>query len=256
MRKRGERGGAALRRETIILDGKACAAALREKIASEARRDALVPHLAILLVGEDPASHVYVRNKMAAAEKAGFRASLFKLPENAAQSDLMELIRARGEAEEIDGILLQLPLPDHLDKGEALRAIPPGKDVDGLTPVNAGLLAQGARGGFAPCTPLGCVRLAKKARPSLEGMEALVVGRSELVGRPLAALLLRENCTVTVAHSRSGDLREGGFGGLAPQKNQGGRKAAYRLGGGVGKKLFRMKRSEMRKSDPPPNRPC
>ena len=193
-------------RETVIIDGKAEAAALRGKVASEARRAAVRPHLAIILVGEDPASHVYVRNKMAAAAEADFRVSLLRLPADVAEARLHREIVARSEAAEIDGILLQLPLPDHLDRRAALSLIAPGKDVDGLTPVNAGLLAQGVEGGFAPCTPLGCVHLAKVAHRSLEGMEALVVGRSELVGRPLAALLLREDCTVTAAHSRSRDL--------------------------------------------------
>ena len=197
-------------RETRVIDGRAEAAALREKVAAKISSASRPPHLWVILVGDDSASQIYVQNKMRVAEKTGLRASLSEFASTLSQQELEDEIAKRNEDDDVDGILLQLPLPKNLETHRALSLIAPMKDVDGLNPLNAGRLFQrGHRDDvLAPCTPLGCIHLAKSVLPSLEGQRALVIGRSELVGKPLAALLLSENCTVTMAHSRTRNLKE------------------------------------------------
>jgi methylenetetrahydrofolate dehydrogenase (NADP+)/methenyltetrahydrofolate cyclohydrolase len=192
-----------------IIDGKAIAAALRANIA-EAVRDlgqqhGLVPNLAVILVGDEPASAVYVRTKTKATAEAGMVSTDHRLPATASQGELSALIERLNADRGVHGILLQLPLPPSMDSRAALGAIDPRKDVDGFHPLNAGRLASGLPG-LVPCTPLGCIILAKSVHPSLAGMEAVVIGRSNIVGKPLAQLLLAENATVTVAHSKTRDL--------------------------------------------------
>jgi methylenetetrahydrofolate dehydrogenase (NADP+) / methenyltetrahydrofolate cyclohydrolase len=192
-----------------IIDGKAIAADLRARVAAETRRltqaRGLVPGLAVILVGQNPASEVYVRNKSRATEEAGMRPFDHHLPDTIAAADLLGLVRRLNGDPSVHGILVQLPLPVHIDAHEVLAAVDPGKDIDGFHPMNVGRLAAGLPA-LAPCTPLGCIRLAKSVHPSLTGLEAVVVGRSNIVGKPLAQLLLAENATVTIAHSKAEDL--------------------------------------------------
>jgi methylenetetrahydrofolate dehydrogenase (NADP+) / methenyltetrahydrofolate cyclohydrolase len=192
-----------------IIDGKAIAAELRGKVADAAHRLArdrsLVPGLAVVLVGANPASEVYVANKTKATIGSGMRSYDHRLPETASEDELLALIGRLNADPVVHGILLQLPLPAHIDAHKVIAVIDPRKDVDGLTPANFGRLSAGLPA-LAPCTPLGCVILAKSVTPSLDGLEAVIIGRSNLVGKPLAQLLLNENATVTVAHSKSRDL--------------------------------------------------
>jgi len=192
-----------------IIDGKVIAAELRARVADEVarvkREHQLTPGLAVVLVGNDPASEVYVRSKHTQTQAAGMASFEHKLPADVAQADLLALIAKLNGDPAVHGILVQLPLPKSIHTETVINAIDPAKDVDGLHPNNAGRLA----GGFAalsPCTPLGCIILTKSVHASLEGMNAIVIGRSNLVGRPLVQLLLNENATVTIAHSRSKDL--------------------------------------------------
>ncbi len=192
-----------------IIDGKAFAAGLRARIAdgvtafrAQAGR---APGLAVVLVGEDPASNVYVRSKGRATREAGMESIEHRLPADVPAEDLLALVATLNADPAIDGILVQLPLPKHIDEQAVIAAIDPDKDVDGFHPINAGRLATGLPG-FVPCTPLGCVMLLKSVLPSLSGLEAVVVGRSNIVGKPMAQLLLRESCTVTVVHSRTKDV--------------------------------------------------
>jgi len=192
-----------------IIDGKAIAAELRGRVASEVARvkrdHGLTPGLAVVLVGNDPASEVYVRNKHTQTQAAGMASFEHRLPADVSQGDLLALVAKLNRDPAVHGILVQLPLPKGLNTEAVINAIDPAKDVDGLHPHNAGRLA----GGFAalsPCTPLGCIILSKSVHASLEGMNAIVIGRSNLVGRPLLQLLLNQNATVTIAHSRSRDL--------------------------------------------------
>jgi methylenetetrahydrofolate dehydrogenase (NADP+)/methenyltetrahydrofolate cyclohydrolase len=191
-----------------LIDGKAFAEGLRGRIAGAVaglKGQGVTPALAVVLVGEDPASQVYVRNKGRQTEEAGMRSIEHRLPASTCQEDLLALVQRLNADPEVDGILVQLPLPAGLDPQPVIEALDPSKDVDGLTPVNAGRLASGAPG-LVPCTPLGSVMLIRSVRPDLAGLEAVVVGRSNLVGKPIAQLLLAENCTVTMAHSRTRDL--------------------------------------------------
>jgi len=192
-----------------IIDGKAFAAALRGRVAAAAAAlkgaHGLVPGLAVVLVGEDPASQVYVRSKTRATLEAGFHSVEHVLPANTSQADLETLVGTLNRDPSIHGILVQLPLPAGLDADAVVASIEPAKDVDGLHPENIGRLWAGLPG-LAPCTPLGCVMLLKDVHPRLDGLDAVVIGRSALVGKPVAGLLLAENCTVTVAHSRTRDL--------------------------------------------------
>ena len=191
------------------IDGTAIAAAVRERVAAEV--EALVaegarrPTLATVLVGEDPASEIYVRNKHRACEQVGIVSAHRGLPAETSEDSLLEEVAGLGEDEEIDGILVQLPVPDHIDPDRVVAVIDPAKDVDGLTPVNAGLLAHGMPG-LVPCTPAGVMELLRHEKVELEGAEAVVVGRSKLVGVPVARILLGANATVTVCHSRTRDL--------------------------------------------------
>jgi methylenetetrahydrofolate dehydrogenase (NADP+)/methenyltetrahydrofolate cyclohydrolase len=192
-----------------LIDGTAIAEALRTKVASGvaalARDHKVVPGLAVVLVGDDPASTVYVRSKVRRTAEAGMRSFDHRLPGNISEADLIGVIeRLNGDAA-VHAILVQLPLPAHVDAAKIMAALDPRKDADGLHPLNAGLLAAGAAT-LIPCTPRGCVILAKSVRPSLASAEAVVVGRSAIVGKPLAQLLLAENATVTIAHSRTSDL--------------------------------------------------
>jgi methylenetetrahydrofolate dehydrogenase (NADP+)/methenyltetrahydrofolate cyclohydrolase len=192
-----------------IIDGKAVAADLRGKVTDAVhrmRRDrGLVPGIAVVLVGENPASEVYVRNKSKAVAEAGMYAFDRKLPAATSEADLLALIAALNSDDAVSGILVQLPLPRQIDPQKVIAAIDPAKDVDGFHPHNVGRLASGLPG-LVPCTPLGCILLAKTVHSSLAGMEAVVVGRSNIVGKPVAQLLLAENATVTICHSKTRDL--------------------------------------------------
>jgi methylenetetrahydrofolate dehydrogenase (NADP+)/methenyltetrahydrofolate cyclohydrolase len=192
-----------------IIDGKAIAADLRAKIAGEVARiqvaHKLVPGIAVVQVGDNPASSVYVRSKSKAVAEAGMRAFDHKLPESVSEAKLLMLIgKLNGDAR-VNGILVQLPLPPHIDAQKVIASIEADKDIDGFHPLNAGRHATGLPG-LVPCTPLGCVMLAKTVLPSLSGLEAVVIGRSNIVGKPLVQLLLAEDATVTVAHSKTRDL--------------------------------------------------
>lgn len=195
-----------------LIDGKARAARLRETVAAavsdlKAKRD-LQPGLAVVLVGEDPASKVYVANKARQTEECGMRSIEHKLPAETSQADLLALVQRLNADDAIDGILVQMPLPDHIDSDAVVLAIDPEKDVDGLHPINAGRIVLG-KPGLTACTPQGCVILAREALGGdLSGKDAIVLGRSILVGKPVALLLQNENCTVTMAHSRTRDLEE------------------------------------------------
>jgi methylenetetrahydrofolate dehydrogenase (NADP+) / methenyltetrahydrofolate cyclohydrolase len=192
-----------------IIDGKAIAAALRANVAGEvqrlSRQHGLVPGLAVVLVGENPASAVYVRSKAKQTSESGMRSFDHPLPESVTEADLLALVARLNADPAVHGILVQLPLPSQIDSRTVLAAIDPMKDVDGFHPVNAGRLATGLPAPV-PCTPLGCLHLAKSVHPALAGMEAVVIGRSNIVGKPLIQLLLAENATVTVAHSKTRDL--------------------------------------------------
>jgi len=194
-----------------IIDGKQHAARLREQVTQEvARLEAqhnLQPGLAVVLLGEDPASQIYVRNKARQTVEAGMRSFEHKLPVSTSEQDLLKLVAQLNEDPEVHGILVQLPLPDHIEEQRVIEAIDPSKDVDGFHPVNSGGLASGDPAALVPCTPYGCMLLLRAQFPDgLEGREALVIGRSNIVGKPMAQLLLAENCTVTIAHSRTRDL--------------------------------------------------
>ncbi|HKG36389.1 MAG TPA: bifunctional methylenetetrahydrofolate dehydrogenase/methenyltetrahydrofolate cyclohydrolase FolD [Solirubrobacterales bacterium] len=192
-----------------VIDGKAVSAEVRERVrlgvAELVAETGRAPALATVIVGEDPASHVYVRNKHRACEEAGMRSVHHELSAGTTEAELIELVAGLNRDEDVDGILVQLPLPEQIDPDAVVAALDPGKDVDGLTPANAGLLAHGAPG-LVPCTPAGVVELLDHEGVELSGAEAVVVGRSKLVGRPLASLLISRSATVTVCHSRTRDL--------------------------------------------------
>ncbi len=194
-----------------IIDGKQRAHALREQVARETAQRVAAGHappgLAVVIVGDDPASQVYVRNKGRQATEAGFRSFTHKLDEQVSESDLLGLVDRLNADEAVHGILVQLPLPAHIDPKRVIDRISPDKDVDGFHVHNVGRLFVGEEG-FVPCTPLGCIMMIRDCADSLSGMDAVIVGRSNIVGKPMAALLLREHCTVTIAHSRTRDLDE------------------------------------------------
>ena len=194
-----------------LIDGKGFAAGLRGRVADRvaifADTVGRAPGLAVVLVGDDAASHVYVRNKGRATAEAGMTGFEHRLPADTREADLLALIAALNADATVDGILVQLPLPAHIDERAVLAAIDPAKDVDGFHVVNAGRLATGQEA-LVPCTPLGCLMLLRDVIGDLSGAEAVVVGRSNIVGKPMAQLLLGANCTVTVAHSRTRDLPE------------------------------------------------
>jgi methylenetetrahydrofolate dehydrogenase (NADP+)/methenyltetrahydrofolate cyclohydrolase len=187
------------------IDGKAVAAKLRKDIGAAVAVLPIQPTLAVVLVGDDPASHVYVRNKIKFTEEAGMRSLEHRLAETATQAEVVDIVRALNADAEVDGILVQLPLPDHINSDAVIAEIDPGKDVDGLTDVSAGRLVLG-QPGLRPCTPTGSVILAKAAFGDLTGKHCVVLGRSILVGKPAALMFLEQNCTVTIAHSRTENL--------------------------------------------------
>jgi methylenetetrahydrofolate dehydrogenase (NADP+)/methenyltetrahydrofolate cyclohydrolase len=194
-----------------VIDGKAVAARVREQVKSEVAdlvaRTGVRPGLATVLVGDDPASEIYVRRKREACEEAGMLSLHNELPANAEQGQVAELLGGLNADQRVHGILLQLPVPEQIDADAMTALIDPAKDVDGLHPINAGRLLKG-QPGMVPCTPAGVIELLHAAGAELRGAEAVVVGRSDLVGRPLAALLVREDATVTTCHSRTRDLGE------------------------------------------------
>jgi methylenetetrahydrofolate dehydrogenase (NADP+)/methenyltetrahydrofolate cyclohydrolase len=195
-----------------LIDGKAAAAALRTRIGHAAaffRASTGRPAgLATVLVGEDPASTVYIRSKRSATAEAGMESSHHALPADTSQAELLALIARLNADPAVDGILVQLPLPQHMDAAQVIAAIDPDKDVDGFHVVNAGRLAVGDPAALVPCTPLGCLHLLKAQLGELAGLHAVVIGRSNIVGKPMAMLLLAESCTVTIAHSRTRELSE------------------------------------------------
>jgi methylenetetrahydrofolate dehydrogenase (NADP+) / methenyltetrahydrofolate cyclohydrolase len=193
------------------IDGKAFAEGLRTRVATAAEGFSAAagrrPGLAVVLVGEDPASQVYVRSKGKATAEAEMTGFEHRLPVETRQDELIGLVQSLNADDAVDGILVQLPLPAQIDEAAVIAAIDPAKDVDGFTVANAGLLATGGEA-LVPCTPLGCLMLLKDRLGDLSGLEAVVIGRSNIVGKPMAQLLLRESCTVTIAHSRTRDLPE------------------------------------------------
>ena len=195
-----------------IIDGKATAEGLRTRIGEAASRlkadHGLTPGLAVVLVGEDPASVIYTRSKGRAAEAAGFASSNHNLAADTDEETLLDLIRSLNADDAVNGILVQLPLPGHIDAHRVIETLDPAKDVDGFHVINVGKLAVGIGGGLVPCTPQGCVMLLKDALGALAGLHAVILGRSNIVGKPLAQLLLGENCTVTIAHSRTRNLAD------------------------------------------------
>lgn len=194
----------------MIIDGKALAKEKRAEIAKQVealKEKGVTPGLAVVLVGEDPASQIYVRNKHKACEEVGIYSRKITLPEETTEEEILKIIDELNNDPEIDGILVQLPLPKHIDPDKVILSISPDKDVDGFHPVNAGRLLTG-QDGFFPCTPLAVMELIKSAGVDVSGKEAVVVGRSNIVGKPVSMLLLRENATVTICHSKTKDLAD------------------------------------------------
>lgn len=195
--------------QSRVIDGKAVAAEVRAGVARDVAAlkagHGLTPGLAVVLVGEDPASKVYVKNKGEQTKEAGMNSWEYKLPAETSEADILAVVEKLNNDPAVNGILVQLPLPKHVNAERVLNTIDPNKDVDGFHPVNVGRLWIGERT-LVPCTPTGSVILAKTVQPNLSGMNAVVIGRSNIVGKPVAALLLRENCTVTVAHSRTRNI--------------------------------------------------
>lgn len=196
--------------EAIIIDGKKISesilADLKIKIDESKKLNNRSPKLAIILVGSDPASTVYVQNKIRAAAKVGILTSLLQFGEDVSESGLLGAINSLNNNREVSGMIVQLPLPTHIDKAQILKAIDPNKDVDGFHPFNVGLLYSPYENGFVPCTAMGCLALIKSCMPDLSGKNVAVIGRSNIVGRPLAALLLKEDCTLTICHSKTTNL--------------------------------------------------
>jgi len=195
--------------ETKIIDGKAFAEKLRADIAKRVAKlkaeKNITPGLAVVLVGNNPASEVYVKNKAKQTSEAGMKSFEFKLPETTTEAELLAKVQSLNHNPEVHGILVQLPLPKQINENTIINAIDPEKDVDGFHVINAGKLATG-QDGFVPCTPLGCLMLLKDVIGNLSGKHAVIIGRSNIVGKPMAALLLKESCTVTIAHSKTQDL--------------------------------------------------
>ena len=196
---------------TSIIDGKDYASRLRGKlkiaINDLKEKHKIVPGLAVVLVGNDPASEIYVRNKGIQTKEAGMNSFEYRLPENTSEDDLLAKVEELNTDKSVNGILVQFPVPKHMEQQKIIERILPSKDVDGLHPVNSGYLASGLKG-LVPCTPQGASLLIKDSLPSLSGLHAVIVGRSNLVGKPIAQLLLKENCTVTICHSRTKNLQE------------------------------------------------
>ncbi|MCR4901696.1 MAG: bifunctional methylenetetrahydrofolate dehydrogenase/methenyltetrahydrofolate cyclohydrolase FolD [Butyrivibrio sp.] len=194
-----------------LIDGKLISTQIKDelkektdKLVAEGKR---VPTLAVILVGADPASQVYVRNKKKACEYIGYKSLSYELDEHITQDELLELIDKLNKDEEVDGILVQMPVPKHIDDKAVIEAIDPGKDVDGFHPMNVGALCTGEKG-FVSCTPAGIIQLLKRSNVDISGKECVIVGRSNIVGKPMMMLMLRENATVTVTHSRTKDIAE------------------------------------------------
>ena len=196
---------------TSIIDGKDYASRLRGKLKIAVNdlknNHKIVPGLAVVLVGNDPASEIYVRNKGIQTKEAGMNSFEYRLPENTSEDDLLAKVEELNTDKSVNGILVQFPVPKHIEQQKIIERILPSKDVDGLHPVNSGYLASGLKG-LVPCTPQGASLLIKDSLPSLSGLHAVIVGRSNLVGKPIAQLLLKENCTVTICHSRTKNLQE------------------------------------------------
>ncbi len=193
-----------------LIDGKAIAAEITEEMrlrAQALREKGIVPCLAVILAGNDPASEIYVRNKRRACKRAGIESRMIRLDQNVSREEILREIHALNQDPAVHAVLVQLPLPGHLDETEILSAVLPEKDADGFHPLNAGRLLTGEKG-VLPCTPAGCMELLRRTGISLSGAEAVVIGRSNIVGKPMALLLLRENCTVTLCHSRTKNLAE------------------------------------------------
>lgn len=193
-----------------IIDGKAISAAIKEEIkekVSQLNAEGKEVTLAVVQVGNDPASTVYVRNKKRGCEYVGIRSLSYELPEETTEEELLQLIAELNQKEEVNGILVQLPLPSHIDEDKVIQAISPSKDVDGFHPQSVGALCIGQKG-FVSCTPAGIIQLLKRSGVSIEGKECVILGRSNIVGKPMSLLMLRENATVTIAHSRTKNLKE------------------------------------------------
>jgi methylenetetrahydrofolate dehydrogenase (NADP+)/methenyltetrahydrofolate cyclohydrolase len=193
-----------------IIDGKALSEQIREGLKREVdslRERGVVPGLTVILVGDDPASQIYVRNKAKSCEKIGIRSDVIRMPGDTHEDELLSVIDGLNRNPEVHGILVQLPLPGHINEEKVLLAISPEKDVDGFHPVNVGNLSIG-RDAFLPCTPAGCIELIRSTGTEIAGKRAVVIGRSNIVGKPMAMLLLRENATVTICHSRTNGIEE------------------------------------------------
>ena len=193
----------------MIIDGKKIAEELREKIKGDIKKisDNKKPGLAVILIGEHPASQIYVRNKEKFANEVGINSSVLRFDENISEEDLKNEIRKLNDNTNVHGILVQLPLPKHISQKDIIQSIDPNKDVDGFHPINVGNLSSG-NDAMVPCTPLGCYYLIKKVIPNLSGLNAVIIGRSNINGKPMAQLLLKENCTVTIVHSKTKNIEE------------------------------------------------
>ena len=189
------------------IDGKAVSAMVKDELKERVRTEGIEATLAVIQVGDDPASTVYVGNKKKACEYIGIRSLSFELPEETKEEELLDLVRELNEREDVDGILVQLPLPPHMDEDKVIRTISPKKDVDGFHPQSVGALSIG-QPGFVSCTPAGIIELLKRSGVDIDGKECVIVGRSNIVGKPMALLMLRENATVTVCHSHTKQLKE------------------------------------------------
>ena len=192
----------------MILDGKALSEKILEHLKNKIQELDIKAHLVVILVGEDPASRIYVKNKKKAAEKIGIKSTIIKMSSTVSENELLQKIEELNEDSNVTGILVQLPLPEHIDKNKIVQAISPKKDVDGFTPENVGKLAIGLEPYFYPATPQGIIMLLDEYNISLEGADALVIGRSNIVGRPMAQMLLKRNATVTMAHSYTKNLED------------------------------------------------
>ena len=193
----------------MIIDGKKIAEQLRDKIKSDIKKmsDNNKPGLAVILIGEHPASQIYVRNKEKFANEVGINSSVLRFDDNISEEDLKNEIKKLNDDPNVHGILVQLPLPKHISQKDIIQSIDPNKDVDGFHPINVGNLSSG-NDAMVPCTPLGCYYLIKKVIPNLSGLNAVVIGRSNINGKPMAQLLLKENCTVTIVHSKTKNIEE------------------------------------------------
>lgn len=194
--------------QTHIIDGKAYASLLKTKIANQVLNyiNIFTPQLATILVGNNPGSQIYIKNKIKTSNELGIKSHHLEVPETISEEDLLKEIKKLNEDADVDGILVQMPLPDHIDATKIINAIDPQKDVDGFHPINAAALYMNQKGLY-PCTPMACIFLLKQTLKSLEGLKTLVIGRSMIVGKPLSLMLLNENATITIAHSQTIDLK-------------------------------------------------